>query len=318
MKVLVTGSSGYLGSLAVSHLTAKGCEVIGLDIKRPETKVDGESFRFYQCKSTDSSYVREIFSHEQPDTVLHFACTMNRLRSRKEEFGMDVGGSLNVIDAARKTGSVRKFVFSSSAAICGPAGRHDLWLDETEPLKPGNYTYGLNKRLVEQMLFRENGSHPMRPVSLRICTVVGPRYSKPKSVVSILLRLPFLPASFRKTTVQFLHEDDFNELLSLVMDDADIEGVFNLAPDSCSVVSDIVPASRFHRFPCSVLRPVIWVLWNLRMVNLQPAGLGFCLYPVVLDSKRLTRRYDYCFRYSSTESFLLTKERNSLPANARF
>jgi len=318
MKELVTGSSGYLGSIAVSHLVAKGCEVIGLDMKKPDGKVDGDGFRFYECNSTDGSCVRDIFSRELPDAVLHFACSMNRLRNRKEEFGMDVGGSFNVIEAARRTPSVRKFVFSSSAAIYGPAARSELWLDEAEPLNPGHYTYGLNKRLIEQMLFRVNGDHPMRTVSLRICTVVGPRYSRPKSVVSILLRLPFLPESFSRTSVQFLHEDDFNELLNLVLHDSEIEGVFNLAPDSCSVVGEIVPPARFHRFPCSAIKPVMWALWNLRMVNLQPAGLGFCLYPVVLDSKRLARRYDYRFRHSSTESFLLTKERNSLPPVARF
>ena len=318
MKVLVTGSSGYLGSLAVSHLTAKGYEVIGMDIRRPDDGAGEENFRFYECNSADSTCVLKIFSHEQPDAVLHFACSMNRIRSRKEEFGMDVGGSFNVIEAARKTPSVRKFIFSSSAAIYGPALRSPLWIDEGEPLTPGNYTYGLNKRLVEQMLFRVNGNQQISAVSLRICTVVGPRYSKPKSVVSILLRLPLLPASFRKTSVQFLHEDDFSELLRLVLEDTEIEGIFNLAPDSCTVVGDIVPDSRFYRFPCSLLRPVMWILWNLRVVNLQPAGLGFCLYPVVLDSKRLARRYDYSFRYSSTDSFLLTKDRNSLPANARF
>ena len=117
MKVLVTGSSGYLGSIAVSHLVAKGCEVIGLDMKKPDGKVDGDGFRFYEYNSTDGSCVRDIFSRELPDAVLHFACSMNRLRNRKEEFGMDVGGSFNVLEAARRTPSVRKFVFSSSAAI---------------------------------------------------------------------------------------------------------------------------------------------------------------------------------------------------------
>lgn len=318
MKVLLTGSSGYLGSLAVSHLVAKGCEVIGLDLRKAEYQKDGELFRFYRCSSTDMDCLRDIFNREQPDAVMHFACTMNRVRGRGEEFELDVGGSLNVIRAARLTPSVKKFIFSSSAAIYGPAGRSELWLDETVPLKPGNYRYGLNKRLIEQMLFRSDGNPGMRTVALRICTVVGPHYSKPKSVVSILLRMPFLPASFSRTRVQFIHEDDFSELLGYVLDDSDIEGVFNLAPDSCTLVGDVVPARRFYRFPCSALKPVMWVMYNLRLINLQPAGLGYCLFPVVLDSRRLARRYGYSFRYSSTESFQLTRTNNSLPADARF
>jgi nucleoside-diphosphate-sugar epimerase len=318
MKVLISGSSGYLGRIAVSYLAARGFEIIGIDICKSESRNAGELFRFYTCNTTDRKSVREIFACEQPDAVLDFACTMNRVRSRSMEFDMDVGGSYNLIEVSRQTASVRKFIYSSSAAIYGPAGRKEPCLDETVALRPGKYRYGINKRLVEQMLSPGNGNNQMRTVALRICTVVGPQYSKPKSVVSILLRLPFLPASFRHTRVQFLHEDDFTELIGLVLEDENIEGIFNLAPDSCTVVGDVVDAARFYRFPCSALQPVMWVLWNLRLLNLQPAGLGYCLYPVVLDPSRLVCRYNYRFRYTSTESFLLTKENNSLPAGARF
>lgn len=318
MKVLVTGSSGYLGRLAVSHLVSRGCEVIGLDVRKPEDQQEGGEFRFYMCNSTDRGSLLALFSRERPEAVLHFACTMSSVRNRKKEFEMDVCGSLNVIDAARQTPSVRKFIYSSSAAIYGPAGRNEIWLDESVPLMPGKYRYGLNKRLVEQRLMCGNGVQDFHAVALRICTVVGPRYSKPKSVVSILIRMPFLPESFRQTRVQFIHEDDFTGMIELVLGDHDIEGVFNLAPDSCTVVGDVVPAARFHRFPCTVLKPVLWVLWNLRMLNLQPAGLGYCLYPVVLNPAKLAARYNYSFRHSSTESFLLTRENNRIPAGAKF
>lgn len=318
MKVLITGSSGYLGRLAVSHLAERGWDVTGLDMKKAEDQQEGEHFRFYPCNSTDRNYIRELFEGEQPEAVLHFACTMSSVRSRRREFEMDVGGSLNVIEAARQTPSVRKFIYSSSAAIYGPAGRSETWLDESVPLMPGKYRYGINKRLVEQMLIRSADTNGFHAVALRICTVVGPGYSKPKSVVSILMRMPVLPESFRHTRVQFIHEEDFTRMIELVLEDRDIEGVFNLAPDSCTIVGDVVPPKRFRRFPCSALKPVMWALWNLRLINLQPAGLGYCLYPVVLNPAKLAARYNYSFRHSSTESFVLTKETNRIPADAKF
>lgn len=318
MKVLITGSSGYLGRLAVSHFAERGWDVTGLDIKKAEDPQEGGHFRFYSCSSTDRKYLRELFAVEQPEAVLHFACTMSSMRSRKREFELDVGGSLNVIEAARQTPSVKKFIYSSSAAIYGPAGRSEIWLDESVPLMPGKYRYGLNKRLVEQMLIRRDGTDNFRAVALRICTVVGPRYSKPKSVVSILIRMPVLPESFKRARVQFIHEEDFTRMIELVLEDRAIEGVFNLAPDSCTVVGDVVPPERFRRFPCSALKPVMWVLWNLRLINLQPAGLGYCLYPVILNPSKLAARYNYSFRHSSTESFVLTRETNRIPADAKF
>jgi nucleoside-diphosphate-sugar epimerase len=185
-------------------------------------------------------------------------------------------------------------------------------------VNPGKYRYGLNKKIAEDLILDSRIRTGLNVVALRICTVVGPLYSRPRSVVSILIRMPVLPASFSTTRVQFMHEDDFAEMIRKVLEDDDMEGLFNLAPDSCTVVGDVVPAARFRRFPCSVLKPVMWLLWNLRLANLQPAGFGYCLYPVVMDSSKLAGRLGYHFRYTSSEAFLSAREKNNLPPGARF
>ncbi len=319
MRVLITGSSGYLGMLTVNHLLERGHDVAGLDIRNNtySTSLNG-NFRFYNCDIADRRRVEEVISDEQPEAILHFACTYNSVRNRKKEYDIDVGGTVNVIESSRRTPSVKKFVFSSSASIYGPVRRSEQWLNETVPVNPGKYRYGINKKLNEQNILSGNGNECFSVTSLRICTVVGPHYYRPRSVVSILIRLPFLPSSFRNTRVQFMHEDDFTELIARVTEESDIDGLYNLGPDSCTVVGDVVPAGRFHNFPCQILKPLMWLLWNLHLVNLQPAGLGYCLYPVVMDTSRLAGRFNYHFRYTSTEAFLATCEKNSLPPGSRF
>jgi len=319
MRVLITGSSGYLGKLALNHLLERGHDVAGLDIRNNEYHSSSNgNFRFYNCDVSDRERVDQIISNEQPEAILHFACTYNSLRNRKKEYDIDVGGTVNVIESARRTPSVKKFVFSSSASIYGPVRRNEQWLNETVPVNPGKYRYGINKKLIEQEIFSGNGFAGLSVISLRICTVVGPHYSRPRSVVSILIRLPFLPASFRNTRVQFIHEEDFTELIGRVTEESEINGLYNLGPDSYTVVSDVVPPGRFHSFPCQVLKPVMWLLWNLHLVNLQPAGFGYSLNPVVIDSSRLAGKFNYQFRYTSTEAFLATCEKNSLPPGTLF
>jgi len=316
MKVLVTGSAGYLGRVILNHLSARGYETVGLDIDDTVVTRRAED-RFYHCDITDKARISEIFSLERPDAVVHFAATFHRIRDPEKEYDIDIGGSRNLFEAARHTPSVRKFIYSSSAAIYGADRRDEMWLDETFPVNPGRYRYGINKKLTEEILLSGNGNTGLQVVSLRICTVVGPLYSRPRSVVSILMRLPVLPASFRNTRIQFMHEEDFAEITEKVLEE-NIEGLYNMAPDSCTVVGDVVPAGRFRRFPCRILIPVMWLLWHLRLVNLQPAGFGYCLYPVVMDPTKLLRRFDYHFRYTSSEAFIATQKDNMIPASARF
>lgn len=318
MKILVTGSSGYLGRLLVRDLVRSGISVAGIDIRADPRQEPDNHFVFYNTCVTDKPALRDIFLKERPDVVIHFACTFNRVRSRKREAEIDLGGSSNIIELSNEITTVRKIIFSSSAAIYGGHKRPSMWLDENDPLKPGKYRYGLNKKLIEHSLFNSERRDDLHVISLRICTVVGPTYFKPGSVVSLLIRWPWFPRSLRHNKVQFMHEEDFTALLSHVIADDGIEGSYNFSTDSYSVVSEIAPGKRYVSFPVAGLKPVLWLLWNLRLLNLQPAGLTYALHPVLLNPARLVSRFGYRFRYSSSEAFLDTLQHNSLPSGSRY
>lgn len=318
MCILITGSSGYFGKIVIRDLVCSGYRVVGIDIRRDPEQIEGEQFKFYDCSITDREKLRVIFEREQPTDVLHFACTFNKVRDRKREYEIDVGGSINVLEASNDTHSVRRLIYSSSAAIYGAGNHNGLWISETEPVDPDRYRYGVNKKLIEEAFFSAQRRADLQIVSLRVCTVVGPLYCKTRSVVSILIRMPFLPGSFRKKKVQFMHEEDFKIIMRKVITDNEIEGIFNFAADSFSVVGEVVPEKRYVNIPVTGLKPLLWVLWNMRILNLQPVSLRYCLYPVLIDPAKLAGRYGYSFRYSSSESFADTVRNNSLPSDAKF
>lgn len=318
MGILITGSSGYFGRLVAADLVSFGRKVTGVDISLDPGLKDGELFRFYRCSITDKEGLRRIFQEEQPTEVLHFACSFNKVRNRKKEYEIDVVGSHNVMKLCNETLSVRKLIYSSSAAIYGACRSNGSWLCETAVVNPGKYRYGINKKLIEHDLFTGSKRDDLQVISLRICTVVGPEYCKPRSVVSILLRLPFLPGSFHDKKVQFLHESDFVNLIRRVADDPKIDGVYNLAADSCSVVGELLPGKRYIDFPVQALKPVLWVLWNLRILNLQPCALSYSLYPVLIDSSKIRERYSYRYNFTSSEALSDTMRNNKLPAGTLF
>ncbi len=318
MSILITGSSGYFGSLVVNDLISKGIRVIGIDIKENPQQEEGEHFRFFKCCITNRARLREIFTEEQPTDVMHFACTFNKVRDRKREYEIDIGGSINVLEISNETTSVRKLIYSSSAAIYGADNRNGLWLSETTPVNPGKYRYGINKKLIEQAFFSARKRADLHIISLRVCTVVGPDFSKPRSVVSLLIKLPYLPLTFREKKIQFMHEEDFVNIMQKIISDNEIEGIYNFAADSYSVVSQVVPEKKYINFPVAGLKPLLWVLWNLKLLNLQPSSLKYSLYPVVLDPSKLVKRYGYDFKYSSSESFINTLKNNRLPADSKF
>jgi len=316
MKVLITGSSGLLGNLITKSLIAENIKVVGLDIIKPPEEHTGEYFRFYNCCVTDGEYIKDIFDSESPTHVIHFASTLGKTRNRINEHKVDIVGSENILEISERTKSVKQLIFSSSAAAYGGHKHNPAWLDETCPLNPGKYRYGVNKKIVEQIFTAKRVRSDLNLILMRICNVVGPSFNKPGSVVSLLLKWSWLPEFCRETKTQFLHEDDFVSVLRLILHDNEINGIFNVAPDKYVVVKDLDSGKKYFSIPVSVTRLILSILWDLRLINFQPVGISCAIYPLLLDPSKICRRFGFKFRYTSMEAFETTRHTNKIPAAA--
>ena len=318
MKVLITGSSGSLGRSLTKYLIDRNIDVAGIDIIESKEPFSEIHFRFHRCSIADKERLESIFSKEQPSHVAHFACSFNKIRSRSREYEIDVDGSVNILEASNNTLSVKQLIFSSSAAVYGAHNDNKEWLTESDQLKPGKYRYGINKKLIEETYFGTLVRHDLHIISLRICSVVGPFYDKSRSIVSLLIKLSYVPKFCMGNKMQFIHNDDFVSLVGHVLDDTEINGVFNLAPDSYVIIKKLVPWKKFIGVPLFMLAGLLFILWNLRLLNLQPAAIKTSIYPMILDPSRIISRYGYKFKFSSEEAFLSTLHNNKLPVNAWF
>lgn len=157
-KAVVTGGAGFIGTHLVAGLRKEGFDVVVVDIK--ET---GDVRKLGDLKTafTGAQYVfhlaalpRVQYSIEHP----------------QETHDTNVGGTLNVLLAARDCG-VGRVVFSSSAAVYGD--QEVMPLREDMPAEPKS-PYGLHKYIGEQYCKLFSGIYGLQTVCLRYSNVYGP------------------------------------------------------------------------------------------------------------------------------------------------
>ncbi len=171
MKLLVTGGAGYVGSVVSRILLDAGHEVVVLDDLRTGHAVAvAPEATFVRTSIHDAAQV--LTPEAGFDGVLHFAGLIAAGESMaKPELYWDANviGSLALLDAVRAAG-VRRFVFSSTAAVYG--NPTELPIRETAVKHPTS-TYGATKLAFDLALTSEAFAHELAAVSLRYFNVAG-------------------------------------------------------------------------------------------------------------------------------------------------
>ena len=152
MRVLLTGSTGWLGRYLAPMLRAAGHQVIGMDVAAgPDTRVVGSV--------ADRALVERVMLSHGIEGVIHAAALHKPdiVRYPRQAFiDVNVTGTLNLLECAIAAGADR-FVFTSTTslmitqAIRDETATEAVWLDETSgPLSPRNI-YGVTKRAAEEL-----------------------------------------------------------------------------------------------------------------------------------------------------------------------
>lgn len=151
IKVLLTGSRGYIGSHATKILVDKGYSVIGIDSMENSTRDDELESLFYNGSIMDENLLDQIMIENKIDIIMHFAGLISVSDSVKNPELYDeinFGGTKKIVEAALRNG-INKIIFSSTAAIYGiPETVPIFETDKKSPINP----YGESKLKAEQFI----------------------------------------------------------------------------------------------------------------------------------------------------------------------
>ncbi len=177
VRVLVTGSTGCIGSATVKWLLAHAVdEVIGLNRSEPEP-ADDARHRNIQCDVTDAKALREALAELRPSHLVHLAALQTPECREHPMRGLEVNlvGTINLFRACVSLEQpLERFVFASSGGVFGPRSTYgENGVQADDPYLPHSL-YGYWKIAgegVAQAFHQETGT---TTVSLRLATTYGP------------------------------------------------------------------------------------------------------------------------------------------------
>lgn len=213
MKILVTGSAGFIGFHLVNRLAGRGDEVYGLDcvndyydpaLKRArllETGIDPtaadygrevvsvarENYRFIKLNLEDRAGITELFARERFDAVCNLAAQAGVRYSLQNPYAYidsNISGFINILEACRHNG-VGHLVYASSSSVYG--------LNERMPFSTGDNVdhpislYAASKKSNELMAHSYSYLFGLPTTGLRFFTVYGP-YGRPDMALFIFTR----------------------------------------------------------------------------------------------------------------------------------
>lgn len=247
-KVLVTGAAGFIGSHVCDHLVNAGYEVIALDDLSGgfEDNVNSRA-KFVKGSINDEALVNTLFAEHRFTYVFHLAAYAAEGLShfiRRFNYNNNLIGSINLLNAAINTGTVKCFVFTSSIAVYG---KNQLPMKEDMVPQPED-PYGIAKFAFELDLKSAHEMFGMDFIVFRPHNVYGERQNigdPYRNVVGIFMnqimqgkRLTIFGDGMQ--TRAFSHIDDVAPIIakSIEMKEA-YNHVFNIGADTPYTVKDL-------------------------------------------------------------------------------
>ena len=244
MRVLVTGSTGFLGSRVVEELSERGHEVTGLSRSGGGSGI--------ACDLSNGEAAAEALAGNEFGAVIHLAGIGSPAECEREPtraFEANTRATWNLLEAVTGEGGCRKFVLGSTAAVYGPG---DGVLVESMQPEPST-TYGASKAAAEILAEQYGRWTDTRVAVARLFNLTGPGMPPTTLPGEIARAIATAEAAGEsETTVEirnpghrrdFLDVQDAARAIALIAEE-DLEGPVNVCSAVGVSVSDVVEAFR--------------------------------------------------------------------------
>ncbi len=233
MKILITGSKGFVGKELTSHCKKQGIEVLEADL--PEFDIRKKE-------------IIELIP-EGLDAIVHLAALSKDPDCKNKGydcFDINVMGTLNLIDIAEKK-KIKQFIFASSEWVYDNCTEKEIKTEESF-INIVNHTseYALSK-LVSEANLRQKYQHGFCPITiLRFGIIYGPRKEGGSAVESLFRAVKEkseIEVGSLRTGRHFIHILD---ITSGIIKSIGLPGfeIINLGGDNLITLGDIIEASK--------------------------------------------------------------------------
>ncbi|MFH1149652.1 MAG: NAD-dependent epimerase/dehydratase family protein [Actinomycetota bacterium] len=302
-NVLVTGSSGYLGSKLVDLLDGKPDigRIVGVDVKAPT--LEREKFKF--LKRDIREPLTEVLQEFDIDAIFHLAFVKIPIHDKSLMEDININGALNVMRSSLES-DVGQIIYASSATAYGFHRDNDNPLTESSPLRGNdNYIYTKDKKIIDGLFETFAKEHPeIKVSSVRPVFVVGKGFDDPLSE-HLLDKFCLIPS--KACELQFVHEDDMMDILYLLFSRS-VAGAFNVGSTGTLSLKEMV--KMVGSWPIPIPFPLLYginsVAWSLRLTFItdEPSpGLLGLRHPWIVSSEKLRKETGYEYNYTSREAF---------------
>lgn len=195
MTTLVTGGAGFLGRRVVASLLGKGEDVVSLDVTAHRAESGRSGLREVRADVTVFDDLIAVFAAVRPDRVIHLAYLLSSDYPPHHAFRLNIGGTDNVLEAARLF-DVQRVVIASSLGVHGAQSHHGERLVTETDICFGDNQYGRHKIFAEWQALDYSEKHGMSVTSLRPGHVPAQTRCWAQSITSGASRNPPVAARF--------------------------------------------------------------------------------------------------------------------------
>ncbi|WP_339251813.1 NAD-dependent epimerase [Sporosarcina sp. FSL W8-0480] len=184
MKILITGSAGFIGFNLAKKLLELNYQVIGIDnmndyyevsMKENRLKILNESnFKFYPKDLEDRKAINTIFKNESPSVVINLAAQAGvrySLENPHAYIDSNIVGFMNILEACRHS-KVNQLIYASSSSVYG--ANTSLPFSTSDNIDHPLSLYAATKKANELMAHTYSSLYGIPTTGLRFFTVYGP------------------------------------------------------------------------------------------------------------------------------------------------
>lgn len=317
MKLLVTGSAGFIGFHLCERLLLRGDEVVGIDsindyydpklkyARLAESGIGQEAevfgrevqstkypnYRFIRMNLEDRESLQRLFERERFDVVVNLAAQAGVRYSLENPYAYiesNIVGFLNLLECARHN-PVRHFVYASSSSVYG--GNTKTPFSEEDRVDNPVSLYAATKKSNELMAHVYSKLYGIATTGLRFFTVYGP-WGRPDMAPML-----FTKSILAGDPIKVFNNGDLSRDFTYI--DDIIEGVVRVVDKAPAATEDKAVAAEVYNIGCGhpmqlldfigTLESAIGKKAVLNMLPMQPGDV----YTTYADTSKLEREMDY-------------------------